>query len=261
MVATITTVLRIEDTKNNLLPKLLCYPRPTQEEFHRRLKQLRALEIEELVLDGPCKVNGISVVGRGCDSLVVKTLMKGKLAALKIRRVDSHVKTLLKEAKHQEIANSIGIGAKLYLFSEDFIVMEFIDGTHIDRFIHQAPKDRIMVVIKDLLEQCRRLDLAGLDHGELSRARRHVIVSHLRPVIIDFGSSSMQRRPSNIPSIFSFLFLSKTELSRLLHQKLDISFSREEAIRIIHEYKRSLSNESFERMLELIALSYGGKDK
>ncbi len=254
--ATRTTRLTLKTgIEETLLSKVLCYPKPSQEELYKRLKQLRALDIEELILEGPHKIDGFNVIGKGCDSLVVKALLKDRVIALKIRRVDSHVKTLLPEGENQKIANGVNVGAKVYAFSEDFIAMELIEGIHIDVFIRQASQELIAVVIRDLLEQCRRLDLIGLDHGELSRAHKHIIVTtQAKPVIIDFSSSSKQRRPSNVSSVFSFLFLSKIELSHVLCQKLNVSFARDVAIKALREYKRTLSEESFKRILELVAL-------
>lgn len=253
MVTRITRLTLRGDVEEALLAKVLCYPKPSREELHKRLEQLRLLNIEELILEGPYKVDEFNVIGKGCDSLVIKALLRNKVIALKIRRVDSHVKTLLLEGENQKIANEVGVGAKVYAFSEDFIAMELIEGIPIDAFIKQEFQERIAVIIKDLLEQCRRLDLIGLDHGELSRAHKHIIVTmRAKPVIIDFSSSSRKRRPSNVSSLFSFLFLSGTELSRLLRQKLNISFTRDMAIKALRDYKKSFSEESFKKILELI---------
>jgi putative serine/threonine protein kinase len=50
------------------------------------------------------------------------------------------------------------------------------------------------------------MDRLGLDHGELSNPKKHVIISE-KPVIIDFESSSISRRPSNLTKIVQYLFI------------------------------------------------------
>ena len=238
------------------LSYLLCFPKPSKEEFRRRLRQLSSLGVTGVLLDGPQKVNGLRVLGKGCDSIVVKALMDGALVALKIRRVDSHVKTLIVEGENQMLANSVGVGARVRCFSEDFIVMDLVEGQHIDVFVRLAVEAEVKKVVVDLLKQCRRLDVIGLDHGELSRAQKHIVVKpRLEPVIMDFGSSSRSRRPANVSSLFSYLFLSKTELSTIVRKKLGTVFSDEEAIKALREYKRSLSENSFTKVLSFVASS------
>ena len=236
-----------------LLAKILCFPKSSCEDFSERLRQLHQLNVTRLISNGHHKVNGFHVLGKGHDSLVVKACIGNNvLVALKIRRVDSHVKDLIMEAENQKIANSIGIGAKVLGYTRDIIAMELIEGLHIEDFIRQSPPSEIIKVLRNLFEQCFKLDLIGLDHGELSRAYRHVIVSQGRPVIIDFGSSSRNRRPSNLPSIFSFLFLSNTSLSKNLLEKLNLSLPRDVAIEALREYKANPSHESFRKVLYLI---------
>ena len=238
------------------LSHLLCFPRPNEEEFRRRLRQLNSLGVTGILLDGPQKIDGLRVLGKGYDSIVVKALANNALVALKIRRVDSHVKTLIVEGENQRLANSVEVGAKVYCFSEDFIVMDLVEGQHIDEFIKLARGVEVKRVVVDLLKQCRRLDVIGLDHGELSRAHRHVIVRPcLEPVIMDFGSSSRSRRPANVSSLFSYLFLSKTDLSALVRKKLGASFDDEEAIKALREYKKSQSESSFEKVLSFVTWS------
>lgn len=216
---------------------------------------MEELGIEGLMLEGPLDVSGVNVLGKGCDSIVVKAFLDGKPVALKVRRTDSHVKSLFQEGINQKIANSVGVGAKIRGFSNDFIAMELVEGDPIGIFASKAQREHLAVTLRDLIGQCRSLDAVGLDHGELSRAHRHVIVTaQFRPVLLDFGSSSIQRRTSNVSSILSFLFFSKNEVSRSLIQKLNAPFEEGSALKALREYKRSLSEESFYRVLKELPL-------
>ena len=58
--------------------------------------------------------------------------------------------------------------------------MELVEGDYLVDWVGGlGPGDVGLLrgALLDLMEQARRLDVAGLDHGELSSARRHVIVS------------------------------------------------------------------------------------
>ena len=63
-------------------------------------------------------------------------------------------------------------------------------------------------VVRLLFEQRRRLDSVGLDHGELSRAHKNVLVTgEDGPWILDLESASLSRRPRNLTSLAQYLFL------------------------------------------------------
>ena len=62
-------------------------------------------------------------------------------------------------------------------------------------------------VLGDVLEQCWRLDEAGLDHGELSKAPRHLLVDGTGlPFIVDFETASINRKVANVTSVCQYLF-------------------------------------------------------
>ena len=239
----------------DLLVKILCYPKPCSDEvLADRLRQLQELDVDAVVSYGCQEVQGFNVLGKGCDSVVVKALVNDLAVALKIRRVDSHVKTLISEGESQALANTFGVGAKVYGFTRDFIVMELVEGLLIGDFVVKAEASELRDALRDLLEQCWRLDTAGLDHGELSRAYRHVLFSNGKPVILDFGSSSRRRRPSNVSSIFSFLFLTGSPLSRVVCEKLGVEAEREALIEALRTYKRLKTRSSFMDLLRAVKL-------
>jgi len=75
--------------------------------------------------------------------------------------------------------------------------MEYLEGEKIGKWISDLKtklrSSQIKTVIKKVLEDCYKLDMIGLDHGELSRMPKHVIVGK-KITIIDFESSSMEEK-------------------------------------------------------------------
>ena len=51
--------------------------------------------------------------------------------------MDAKRRTMLKQASVHQMVNTIGIGPKLFKFSENLIIMEFIDGLSIVDWIRQ----------------------------------------------------------------------------------------------------------------------------
>jgi putative serine/threonine protein kinase len=136
--------------------------------------------------------------------------------------------------------------------------MEFVEGILLPEWIEMlkgyGTRNRIRLVLRDLLEQCWRLDEAGLDHGELSRAPKHVIIdkddhAHL----VDFETASVQRRVSNVTSICQYLFMG-SQTAKNIWRKLG-KIDQETLKIILKNYKQDLTRDNFDKILSLCNLS------
>lgn len=236
--------------------RVLCYPRGSQEELEERLGELRRLSVEDLVERGRVLIGRVRVLGKGCVGIVVEAKTTSSRAVLKIRRVDADRPSLEEEAKMLMKANEIGVGPRLLGCSRNFIVMELVEGPHLEEWLSEVegmPQSHVEEVLKSLLAQCHRLDAASIDHGELSRAGRHVIVSPRGPVIIDFESSSLTRRPRNLSSITQYLLIRSGAWPRLA-RKLGVKVEVDEVFGLLRAYKQRCSEEEFKKLLSLLGL-------
>jgi len=233
--------------------KVLCYPRFEQEESGRRLKELERLGVQALEFTGEKSVFDVSVLGKGCVGVVVVAYTNSGRAALKIRRVDADRKEMFHEGEMLKIANAIDVGPKLLEISENFLLMELIEGTHFPEWIEslgeREVQSRVRWLLKDILEQCYRLDEAGLDHGELSNAPKHILVdADDRPYLVDFETASINRRVSNVTSVCQYLFLG-SQIVEKVKDKLG-KVDEKQLIQELRSYKRERTRENFEKLLE-----------
>ncbi len=232
---------------------LLSYPEETRQEAEKRFEELRKIGVEALILEGPIEIKNVKILGKGHASLVVKgVLMRGEEVAIKILRTDADRSSLEREAELLRLANAVGVGPKLYNYAKHVIVMELVEGVRMGEWDPTMyKKDDVMYIVRDLLEQCRRLDVINLDHGELSNPAKHVIIGE-RPVILDFESASLNRRPSNVTSLAQYLFISGPFSDYF--RKYLIRRSKEEVIDILRKYKRDFNDEVFEDLLRFFNL-------
>jgi putative serine/threonine protein kinase len=233
--------------------KVLCYPRCEQEELEKRLKELERLGVKALEFTGKKSVFDVPVLGKGCVGIVVVAYTNAGRAALKIRRVDADRKGMFHEGEMLKIANAIKVGPKLLEISENFLFMELVDGTHFPEWIEslgeREVQSRVRWVLKDILEQCYRLDEAGLDHGELSNAPKHIIVdADDRPFLVDFETASINRRVSNVTSVCQYIFLG-SQIAEKVKDKLG-KVDEKQLINALRAYKRERTRENFEKLLE-----------
>ncbi len=237
--------------------EILCYPRYDLEEAERRLRELKKLGVEALEFAGEKKAFDVYVLGKGYVGIVVAAYTDTGRAALKIRRVDAGRVGMRHEAEMLKRANDVGVGPKLLDVSENFLLMQFIEGTRLPRWVGtlkgRGTKARIQKVLRDVLEQCWRLDRVGLDHGELSRAPKHIIVStNSIPYIVDFETASINRRVSNVTSICQYLFIG-SQLAKKMRKKMG-EVDTKTLIDALKAYKQRQTRRNFEEVLVVCGL-------
>ncbi len=210
--------------------------------------------------DGNTIVKNAHIADKGGVGIVVKTKIrsKRKVCAPKIRRTDANRKTMDNEAHFHKIANSAGVGSRLEGHTKNLISMEFLTGMRIIDWIRgdnnnndKATKSNFCSVATDILEHCFNLDLVGLDHGELSRLARHVIVSDRGPYIIDFESASTTRRTCNVTAAAQSIFLYGIIAERV-RKIFGDNIDREKLINALKTYKHSHTIDNFEAVLDLL---------
>ncbi|MCP8304961.1 MAG: serine/threonine protein kinase [archaeon] len=209
--------MKIDELINEPYVRVLCYPEPDLKISRKRIEELKNLEVKGILFEGRTKIGRLGVAGKGCVSIVVKAVTEFGVSALKIRRMDANRDSMAREAEMQLMANSVGVGPELFGVTENFSLMEFIDGYSILDWLKSIEKQdirRIRTVLRDILDQCYALDKLGLDHGELSNLKKHIIVSE-KPVMIDFESASMNRRVANVTKATQYLFIGGPMAKRL----------------------------------------------
>ncbi len=231
------------------------YPKGTRAQVKSRIKELKALGVESISFQGELLVGTISILGKGYVGVVVLGKIGRKKVAVKIRRIDSTRKNLKKEAELLKITNQSNVGPKLVAFSKNFLVMEYLEGKKIGDWIASLKKrgssSQLKTIIKKILEDCYKLDRIGLDHGELSNITKHVIVGS-KITIIDFESSSLDRKVSNVTSATQAFYIG-SGISKIVGHIYKIP-KKEKMISVLRRYKQEQTRDSFENLLDVLKL-------
>jgi putative serine/threonine protein kinase len=230
------------------------YPRITEEEQQNRLAELKKLGVEAVEFRGEKSITDIPVLGKGCVGIVIVAHTKAGKAALKIRRTDADRNEMFHEAEMLTKANTVNVGPKLFKTSKNFLLMQLVEGQHFPRWLENTEsKDRhhIVSVIGDVLDQCYRLDEAGLDHGELSTAPKHIIVDQEdRAYLIDFETASTERRTANVTSMCQYLFMG-SHIAHIIEEELGKQ-NKKQLIKTLRKYKHEKTRENFQKVLKTI---------
>ena len=230
---------------------IVCYPRCKYEELQSRLRELELQGVVAIEFTGKANAFNVPVLGKGYVGIVVAAQRYKQRIALKMRRVDADRTDLFHEARMLEIANSASVGPALVNVSKNFLLMELIEGSLLPAWLKENPEATIVRnVLHELLEQCWQLDLTGVDHGELSKAPKHIIVdTHLQPWIVDFETASNTRKPANVTAICQYLFMSLGPLPKTVAEILG-NRNRETMIRAIKDYKKERTQQNFDELVK-----------
>ncbi|MEM0373043.1 MAG: serine/threonine protein kinase [Sulfolobaceae archaeon] len=194
--------------------KFFIYPRYSVEIE----RELREHGITHLISFGRVNIGRVNVIGKGKTGIIA-LLDDNKV--IKIRRTDSPKETLEIEAKIQKLAYPSA--PYVYEYGKNFIIMEFINGRYLS-------KNENLKIIIDLIERAYYLELKNIEHKELNRPWKNVLVSDLRTWIIDYDSASIKENAKNIQKILSAFgyidlakkysknILTKNEIIRLLQE-------------------------------------------
>ena len=246
-----SAIVLTENFKMEPYAAVLCYPKASESELQCRLGELHEHGIKAVEFAGEATAFNVPVLGKGFVGVVVKAHLADQKIALKIRRVDADRLGLQHEAQMLVKANSVQVGPKLMGASKNFLLMQLVDGDLLPEWLgaHEETEN-VRSVLKYVLEQCWRLDTAGLDHGELSKAPRHLIVDkQQKPWIVDFETASVDRKPANVTSVCQFLFISGGEVSRMIAEILG-ERNCEEIISVLRLYKNNRIREEFNCVLK-----------
>jgi putative serine/threonine protein kinase len=241
------------DIRSSRLIPLISYPHFSEREYKDRIIEMESLGITSIILGGKTIVNGAHIAGKGCVGIVVKAKAGSKVCALKIRRTDADRKAMDNEARLHKMANCRGVGPSLEGYTKNLIAMEFVTGQSIIDWVvgNKATKSKMCTIAAAILEQCFSLDVAGLDHGELSRLARHVIVSD-RPYIIDFESASTTRKTCNVTAAAQSILLYGIVANKV--KNILGNTDREKVIHALRTYKHLHTRAKFDAVLDSLLL-------
>jgi putative serine/threonine protein kinase len=245
-------IVLIEELGAEPYASVVCYPRARPSEMQSRLEELRRLGVQAVEFSGKSSAFTLSVLGKGYVGVVAIAHVDSKKYALKMQRVDSDRESLEREAELLSKANSVGVGPKLIGGTKHFLLMKLVDGDLFEVWLenHRNP-DLVRKVLADILEQCWRLDEIRLDHGELSKAPKHLLMDNAdKPFIVDFETASTQRNASNVTSVCQFLFQGNSNVCKALVEVLG-QRNHDKLMSALKSYKKERNRKNFEALLNV----------
>ena len=241
--------ISVEDLAEEPYASILCYPRAEPEEVKERILELTALGVTEAEFEDLGFTAGLPVLGKGYEGVVIVAYMNGERVALKMRRTDGGRDNFFHEGEMLQKANAVGVGPRFIAVSKNFLMSQLIGGGTLTQWMqNNRNRTKFRKVLKNILEQCFRLDNEGIDHGEISKAHKHILMDTDVPYIIDFETAGIKGNANNVSSVCQYLFLGNSVASKLIRQVIGEK-DRETIVDAVKEHKKQRSKESFDALL------------
>ena len=246
------TTVSLKELTAEPFASILCYPKRDEPELKNRLNEIELHGVTSIEFEGKASAFNVPVVGKGYVGIVVIAQRYGQWLALKIRRVDADRVSLFHEADMLKKANSAGVGPEFVDVSKNFLLMQLIEGELLPEWLKENRKaSEVRQVLSEVMEQCWQMDLSGLDHGELSKAPKHIIVDQfMKPYIVDFETASDLRKPSNLTAICQYLTMSGGPIPRRISEIVG-ERNRDEVIQALRSYKKDSTREDLDKLLQV----------
>lgn len=194
-------------------------------------------------------VRNVAYFAKGKRSLVFTGDYKGRKVTVKIKNPKSKAKGRIKnEARTLKKMNKLGIGPKL-LLSNDFVVYEFVKGDYLKDWLPKASPKTAKQVVRQLFDQCFKMDKAGIAKEEMLRPLRNAIVSKGKVVLIDFERAHKSKKARNVTQLCQFARNWKDTLSKK-QIKVNVKALQQAA----KNYKHKPTKKNYEKILEAAGL-------
>ncbi len=208
------------------------------------LGKVRETGIDYFFNYGPRNIYGdLRVVGAGFTGVLLLASSTKGIVLVKILRKDSRRNSMLYECSILKIASRLGVSPRVHSCDNKYIIMEYIDGSSLAEYIENIDKLKFIydlrITLRSIIYKTFLLDKHRIDHGELSRPYKHVLVSPKGVFIIDFDSASTSRTPRNLTSILGGLFFRQNKFSKTIINVLQITNNcLKEVSAMIKDYKK-----------------------
>ncbi len=175
----------------------------------------------------------LGVIGKGHRGVVLKGIYRNKLVAIKVPRKDAPKNNLLNEVYFLNKLKKYGFAPKVYDYSKDYIIMEYINGKELKKIISSLNKEELINIIEQILKICLKLDILNIEHKEI-QGGRHFLISNNKVYIIDFEKAKEKKTTKNLTSSLAMLFVGG-EIANIVREKLNL---KEEDIKFIKDFAK-----------------------
>ena len=141
------------------------------------------------------------------------------------------------EAKWIKLLNKHKIGPKFIFLGKNYLIYEFVKGERILDY-----KGNIKIVVKEVLEQCRKMDELGINKKEMQNPYKHILIDK-DVKMIDFERCYYSKKVKNV-----------TQFCQFIRNKIFRNLDNKKLVEILKEYKKNPNEKNYSLILRFLKL-------
>ena len=200
-------------------------------------------------------ISNIKYFTKGHRGILYTGTYKNKKVVIKAKLPESQAIDRIKnEGNWLKKLNKINIGPKLIKAKEDYFFYEFIEGEFFMDFVKtqkkhdKGSKKIILTIIKEVLQQCFKLDKLKVDKEEMHHPLKHILITKdKKNTLLDFERCHIVEYPKNTTQFVVFLIRAKEFLLQY-----NIKINQDKMIALAKVYKKHQTKENFNKILDEI---------
>lgn len=188
----------------------------------------------------------------GKRGMISTAIWKGKKVAVKEKNPKSEaIHRIWNEGEMLEILNKEGIGPKLVYHDEDQLIYEFVEGVLFEEWLMTSDRKKILDVIKELFDQCFRIDQLGINKLEMTNPYKHILITdENKPVMIDFERAKRSITPKNVTQFVNYITCAR--MTALLGKK-QIVIDKDRVRRLCVYYREGPGSDILSDILKAVS--------
>lgn len=188
---------------------------------------------------------------RGKRGLTYTGLYNGEKVLVKEHNPTAVVNTIQNEAVMLKKLNEVTVGPRFIAYDGRQLIREFVAGERIEDFLEHASISTAKQAIRQSLEQCHRMDVAGINKYEMTHPYKHILVrkkgGSVEAVMIDFERCKHTEKPKNVTQFCQYIARLQPKL-----ELIGVVIDAEEIKKLGTQYKREHYDEYvFKKLVRL----------
>lgn len=237
-----------KDYVDEIINKCLFQFKLIETEILPMFEQLYLYQIDKTpLLKKLNEIKEFRFLNKGHRGYIYTGKFKNKKVTIKLKNPKSKACGRIKnEVEILKVLNKKKIGPKVLKATNDYFIYDYIDGQFFPQYVKESNKEDIMVVIRNLFQQCYEMDKLKINKEEMHHPHKHILIKST-PILLDFERANKSTKPHNVTQFCQYLSMMKPDLKK---KKVFINITK--LRELSRDYKKSYDKKILGKIINSI---------
>ena len=209
-------------------------------------------------------ITDIEKLTKGHRGIIYTGKLNKTKVAVKTKNPESKAMgRIYNEARWLRLLNKYSIGPKIIMHDKDYFIYKFAKGMFFPEFIEKNNKTKIKQIIKEIFNQCFKLDQLKINKEEMHHPYKHIIIDKkpilidarkskisgihktTKVVLLDFERTHKTLKPQNVTQFCQYI--TSGNLAKILKSK-GFRISKAKIVNLAGKYKKNMTKINLDKI-------------